>query len=102
MKCPKCNGELKKVPVKIDGAKAKAISYQCSKCDYFSFEQESSAKVLEELRSPLRIRQKVIKLSGNRLGIYFSNDVVRSLGIEKGEYLYLSVPDDKHLILERE
>ena len=102
MNCPNCSKQLKKVKVNIAGAKTKAVSLQCSSCDYFSFEKDSSEKILKELRSPLRIRQKVIKLSGDRLGIYFSNDVVRSLGIEKGEYLYLSAPDENHIVLERE
>ena len=33
----------------------KRVSYQCTKCDYFEFEQSSSQKVLEELRTlPLK------------------------------------------------
>jgi len=50
MKCPKCSTTLKKVKVKVHGAAAKVLSYQCSKCDYFSFEPASSQKVIEELR----------------------------------------------------
>ena len=50
MKCPKCNATLRKVSVSVHGAKNKALSYQCSKCDYFEFESKSSKKVVEELR----------------------------------------------------
>ena len=93
--------KLKKIEVAIHGAKNKAISYQCSKCDYFEFEEKSSRKVVEELReTPLKIKQKVIKLSGDRLGIYFGKDLVRSLGLKKGEEIYLSVPDRNHIVLE--
>ena len=100
-KCPNCKTSLKKVKVKVTGAENKAISYQCPKCDYFEFEPESSQKVIEELReSPLKIKQKIVKLSGDRLGIYFNNNVVRSLGLKKGEDIYISVPDKKHLVLE--
>ncbi len=101
MKCPKCDATLKKVEVKVHGARNKAISYQCPKCDYFEFEPASSKKVVEELReSPLKIKQKVVKLSQDRLGIYFNNNVVRSLNIKKGEEIYISVPDKKHIVLE--
>lgn len=101
MKCPKCNANLKKVNVGIAGAKSKAISYQCPKCDYFEFEQLSSEKVLEELRnSPLKIRQKLVRLSKDRLGIYFNRNIVRSLGLKKGEDVFVSVPDKKHIVLE--
>lgn len=101
MKCPECKANLKKVKVSVQGAKNKAISYQCSKCDYFEFEPISSGKVIAELReTPLKIKQKIVKLSQDRLGIYFNNNVVRSLDIRKGEEVYLSVPDRNHIVLE--
>ena len=101
MKCPKCSSNLKKIEVNVEGAKSKAISYQCTKCDYFEFEPQSSQKVIEELReAPLKIKQKVIKLSQDRLGIYFNSNVVRSLGLKKGEDIYVSVPDKKHILIE--
>jgi len=100
-KCPKCDKLLRKVDVKIWGANSKAISYQCPTCEYYEFEEESSKKVLQELReTPLKIKQKVIKLSQDRLGIYLNNHIVRSLGIKNGEDIYLSVPDKKHIVLE--
>jgi hypothetical protein len=103
MQCPKCNSKLKKVEISVHGAKNKAISYQCTKCDYFEFEPLSSKKVVEELHeSPLKMRQKIIKLSGNRLGVYLNNDVVRSLNLKKGEYLYVSLPDKKRILFERD
>jgi len=93
---------MKKVNVKVAGATSQATSYQCPSCDHFEFEQISSRKVLEELReSPLKIRQKVVKLSQDRLGIYFNSNVVRSFKLKKGEELYLSIPDEKHILLER-
>jgi len=101
MKCPKCSSELKKVFVSVHGATQKALSYQCTNCDYFEFEPQSSQKVLAELREgPLKIKQKIIKLSGERLGIYFNNNVVHSLQLKKGEEILLSVPDKKHIVLE--
>jgi hypothetical protein len=100
-KCPECNLKLKKVEVKVHGAQNKAISYQCPKCDYFEFEPSSSRKVIEELReTPLKIKQNIIKLSQDRLGIYFNQNIVRSLGLKNGEEVYLSVPDKTHIVLE--
>lgn len=101
MKCPKCDSNLRKVEVKVHGAKSRVISYQCPKCDYFEFEPISSEKAVQELReTPLKIKQKIVKLSQDRLGIYFNNNVVRSLNLKKGEEIYLSVPDKKHIVLE--
>ena len=101
MKCPNCKGNLRKVEVNVSGAKTKAISYQCNKCDYFEFEPDSSKKVIEELReSPLKIKQKLVKLSQDRLGIYFNSHIVRSLDLKKGEDIYISVPDKRHILIE--
>ena len=101
MRCPECKSNLKKVEVSVHGAKSKATSYQCSTCDYFEFEPLSSRKVVEELHNtPLKIKQKIVKLSQDRLGIYFNKNIVTSLNIKKGEEIYLSVPDTKHIVLE--
>lgn len=101
MKCPQCNANLKKVEVNVYGAQNKALSYQCAKCDYLEFDQLSSRKVVEELReTPLKLRQKIVKLSQDRLGMYFNNNLVRSLNIKPGEEIYVSVPDQKHIVIE--
>ena len=101
MKCPKCKADLRKVKVNVVGAKSKAVSYQCINCDYFEFEPISSKKVIEELReAPLKIKQKIIKLSQDRLGMYINRDVARSLNLKGGEEVYVSVPDKKHLVVD--
>src|SRR3989344_799167 len=102
MKCPECNLEMKEVKASVHGAKNKVISYQCPKCDYFEFESESSKRVVNELKeneTPLRIKQKIIKLSQDRLGMYINRDVARSLNLRGGEDVYVSIPDKKHIIL---
>ncbi len=101
MKCPKCCGKLRKVSVAVEGASKKADSYQCSSCDFFMFEKASAQNVLKELReTPLKIRQRIIKLSKDRLGMYLNTNVVRSLNIKKGEEVYVSVPDSRHIVIE--
>jgi hypothetical protein len=99
--CKKCKSKLKRVEVNVYGAQQKALSYQCPACDYFEFDPVSSKKVVEELReTPLKMKQKIVKLSGERLGMYFNNNVVRSLNLKKGEEIYVSIPDKKHIVLE--
>lgn len=101
MRCPNCHTALRKVLVAVAGAKQRATSFQCPKCDYFSFEQNSARRVVQELaKTPLRMRQKLIKLSADRLGIYLRRDIIRSLGLKAGAEIALSVPDEKHIVIE--
>lgn len=102
VKCPECGSELEKVKVEIEGAENKVLSRQCSKCGYFDFEPKSSMKVIEELKareSPLVMQQRIIKLSQGRLGMYFNRDLVRSLHLEPGKDILISVPDKKKIVL---
>jgi len=104
MKCQKCRGKMERIVVEVEGAENKAVSYQCDR-GHIEFEKESAAKVVKELKtkeSPLKIRQKIIKLSGNRLGFYFNQNIVRSLNLRAGEEVYISVPNKKHIILRLE
>jgi len=105
MMCPNCKVKLREVKVKVEGARHKIKSFQCPKCDYVKFDNLSANKVITELRkkeSPLTIKQKITKVSKNRLGIYFSQDIVRSLDLKQGENVYISIPDENHIILYRE
>ena len=101
-KCPKCEGKMKEVKVKIQDAERPVASYQCGKCGYFDFEEKSINKAINEIKlkeAPLAIRQKIIKLSHNRLGMYINRDVARSLNLKGGQEVYVSVPDKKHLVV---
>ncbi len=103
MACPKCNSELKRVEVNIEDAKTPAVSYQCDKCDYYSFEPESTMKIIDEIRekeSPLKMKQKIIKLSQDRLGMYFNKDVIDCLNLKSGEEVFVSVPNNKRIVLD--
>src|SRR3989339_231410 len=102
MKCPKCNAQMKEVEVKIQDADSPVNSYQCGKCGYFDFEDKSITKAIDEIKakeSTLKIKQKIIKLSHDRLGMYINRDVARSLNLKGGEEVYVSVPDKKHLVV---
>ncbi len=101
--CPKCNAKMKKVKVKVQDADSPVISYQCSKCGYFDFEEKSIKKAIDEIKikeTPLKLKQKIIKLSHDRLGMYINKDVARSLNLKGGEEVYVSVPDKKHFVID--
>jgi peptide subunit release factor 1 (eRF1) len=101
--CPKCNSELKKVEVEIEDAKTPAISYQCENCDYYNFEPESTLKVIKEINekeASLKIKQKIIKLSSDRLGMYFNKDVIDCLNLKSGEEILVSIPNKKRIVLD--
>ncbi len=102
MKCPKCNSDMKEVKVKIQDAESLVTSYQCKECGYFDFEEKSINKAINEIKlkeSPLMIKQKIIKLSHDRLGMYINRDVARSLNLKGGEQVYVSVPDKSHIVV---
>jgi len=103
MECPKCNSKMKKVKVKIQDADSPVTSYQCAECGYFDFEDKSINKAIDEIKAkeaPLTIKQKVIKLSHDRLGLYFNRDIARSLNLRAGEDVYVSVPDKNHMLIK--
>jgi len=103
MKCPKCDSNMKEVKVKIQDADSQVTSHQCGECGYFDFEDTSMNKAINEIKAkeaPLKIKQKVIKLSHDRLGMYINRDVARTLNLKGGEEVYVSVPDKKHLVVD--
>lgn len=105
MKCPHCATTLKEVKVRIQDAESPVTSYQCSKCGYFDFEEHSISKAIHELKekeAPLKIKQKIIKLSHNRLGMYINQDVARSLNLKGGEEIYVSLPEKNRMVVELE
>ena len=103
MLCEKCNTKMNEVKVKVQDADSPVTSYQCGKCGYFDFEEKSIKKAINEIKSkeaPLKIKQKIIKLSHDRLGMYINRDVARSLNLKGGEEVYVSVPDKKRLVVD--
>ena len=69
MICPKCHSNLKKIKVDVEDAKTKAISYQCPKCDYFTFEPKSKThdpvfrEILQFLNVLPELHKELFKLS---------------------------------------
>jgi transposase-like protein len=103
MKCPDCEKELERIEVSVGGASKKAVSWQCGNCGYVKFDKESSDGIIKELREKeavLKMKQKLIKLSHDRLGIYLNKDVIRSLNLRAGAEIFISVPDKNKIIIE--
>ncbi len=50
-KCLECGSELVRVEVSVDDADSRAVSWQCESYGHFEFEEESSNKVVNELKS---------------------------------------------------
>ena len=103
MRCPQCNAELKEIKVKIQDADSPVMSYQCGKCGYFDFEDTSIKKAIKEIKekeTSLKIKQKIIKLSHGRLGMYINRDIARSLKLKGGEEVYVSVPEKNKLVID--
>ena len=103
MKCPECGSKMRNVAVAVEGATQKVMSYQCIQCDYFEFDEKSGDKVVEEIKtkriSPLNIKQKIIKISHDRLGTYFNENIIRSLELKGGEEIYVTAPDKKTILI---
>ena len=101
MKCAECKNEMKRLKVSVYGANRKVISYQCGKCGYSEFDDKTAKEVVNELReAPIKIPHKIIKISRDKLGMYFGKHIIRSLGLVAGEKVFVSVPDKKHIVLE--
>jgi hypothetical protein len=96
---------MKQVKVSIQDAKSPVLSYQCIKCGHFDFEKKSMTKAIADIKlkeTPLLIKQKIIKLSKDRLGMYINRDVARSLELKAGDDIYVSVPDKGHMVIKIE
>ena len=102
MICPNCNSKLKRMLVDVEDAQSKAVSWQCTNCDYFTFEPTSAIAVMREIKeheSALKMKQKLINLSKDRVGMYFNKDIVRSLNLKAGNDVFISVPDKKRIVI---
>ena len=50
----------------------------------------------------LKIQQSVIKLAKGRMGMYFNQNIVRSLGLKPGSNVLVSVPSKGRMVVELE
>ena len=89
MKCADCKKEMEKRDIELDSSLKVVLNY-CKKCQ----------KVVMGEEPPLKIKQNLIKLSKDHIGMYFNQNIVRSLGLKPGSSVLISVPDKKKIIIE--
>jgi hypothetical protein len=60
-------------------------------------------KIINEIKqkeSPLKMKQKIIKLSQDRLGMYFNKDVIDCLNLKSGKEVLISVPNKNRIVVD--
>lgn len=106
--CKKCKGKLKSFDVEVEDADLPTVGQECAKCGELYFDEIKSRAVVESLRKKEQeveeppvfgIRQKVIKLSKGRVGLYLSKDVARSTVFKPGKEIELKVLDKKRILV---
>lgn len=108
MKCKKCGGSLKMFNVEVEGSGLHSKGFECTKCGELFFEREKGREIVEDLRQKeflkelpaLSIKQKVVKLSKDRLGFYFNKDIVRCVNLKHGEEIQVRLLDKKRILIE--
>jgi hypothetical protein len=108
MNCKKCGGKLKKFKVEVEDSDLGSEGFECVKCGELFFDEEKSKKIVNDLKRKeflkelpaLSIKQKVIKLSKDRLGFYFNKDIIRCTNLKAGEPVEVRLLDKKHILVE--
>ncbi|MFH1587395.1 MAG: hypothetical protein ABID38_06055 [Candidatus Diapherotrites archaeon] len=110
MKYEKCGGNLKKFKVDVEDSDLPSEGFECTKCGELFFDEEKSKKVVEDLKRKeilkelpaLSIKQKIVKLSKDRLGFYLNKDIARCTGLKAGEEIEVSLLDKKRILVKVE
>ena len=108
MKCKKCGGVLKEFNIEVEGSGLHSEGFECTKCGELFFESEKGREIVEDLRQreflkelpALSIKQKVVKLSKDRLGFYFNKDIARCVNLKPGEEIQVRLLDKKRILIE--
>lgn len=108
MNCKKCGGKLESFRVKVEDSDLPSEGFECNKCGELFFDEKKGKAVVEELRRKellgelpvLSIKQKIIKLSKDRIGFYFDKDIARCAELKAGEPIEVRLLDKKTILLE--
>jgi hypothetical protein len=108
MKCKKCGGGVEKFAVKVEDSDLPSRGFECKKCGELFFDEKKSKAIVAHLKKKellgdlpaLSIRQKIIKLSKNRLGFYFNKDIARCAKLKAGEPIEVRLLDKKRIMVE--
>ena len=110
MNCEKCDGSLKKFKVEVEDSDLSSEGFECVKCGELFFNKEKGKEIVADLKRKemleelpvLSIKQKIIKLSKDRIGFYFNKDIVRCAGLKAGEPVEVRLLDKKRILVEVE
>ena len=79
-----------------------------SKCYELKFEDENVEEAIEDYREYLKaekpllkLKRKISKMSGKRIGLYFPQDLIDSLKIESGEDIELYPINKDTIVIHR-
>ena len=102
MKCPKCSHEMTKLHQTEEDKQQKVTSHHCMRCEHIEFERVyPELEIMEDVeKHTLEIKQNIVKLSHNRLGMYFNKNIIQSLGLKAGEEVLVSVPEKKRIVIK--
>ncbi len=105
MKCPNCGEMMEKSEIALEESGVAVEGLVCPKCYELKFEDETVEEAIEDYREYLKtekpllkLRRKISRMSGKRIGLYFPQDLVDSLKIESGEDVEL-YPVSKDIIV---
>lgn len=110
MKCKKCGGSLERFAIDVEDSDLGSEGSECKKCGELFFDEKKGEAVVKDLKRKelfnelpaLSIRQKIIKLSKDRIGFYFSKDLARCAELKAGEPIEVSLLDKKRILIEVE
>ncbi len=103
MKCKECGNDLVRVEVAVEDADSKVISLQCPACGYMEFEEKSSNKIIDGLKSKRiqmkDVEEKIVKMNDQQVGIYFDRETAERLSLKPGKTVRLSFPSKNKIIV---
>lgn len=110
MNCRKCGGKLKKFKVEVEDSDLPSEGFECVKCGELFFDEEKSKAVVANLKRKellsdlpaLSVKQKIVKLSKDRIGFYFNKDIARCADLKPGEEIEVRLLDKKRILVEVE
>ncbi len=108
MKCPNCRIEMEKGDVELEDSGIKVKGLICPSCYEMKMDDKGVDSALVEYKEYLqsekpllRLRRRVSQMSGGKIGIYFPQDLVESLHINKGEEVEVFPINEKTIVIQR-
>lgn len=108
MDCPNCGAGMEKSEIELEESGVTVKGLVCPKCYELRFEEEIVEKAMKGYREYLKtekpllkLKRKISRMSGKRIGIYFPQDLIDSLKIKSGEDVELYPIDKDTIVIQR-